>query len=677
MMLPLAITTLIYYAVYAIISTAISYGVSYLLSRLNKPRQQTSQESQPMLSTRGSRLTLLLGRRRVAPVVPWLGGRTVKKNSKAQYYKEKGMHAICLGPVDALLEIYDGSKKCLTPTIGPLYRDTTPAGSQFTIEDVGTFRIYWGENEQPIDPMLYDEMGVGSMWPGVCHIVWDNKAVNPGWIWNQVEYVVERQLTTETTLTDSLAHLPRTTRPHRGAIDDSGVNPAHAIWYFLTAPSPYGLGVPAQWLDGGAFENLGQLAEAEQLPVNILARDGVTGDQVLSELMQEVGFVLTQVGQKLVPIIVRPPGGATLPQVVLDAQLEPLPEVTRQHGETTPTRNMYRFFDEELGWKLDDLSVDNDAAARGRGAQQSKEVQLQNVTNRLTATEVMQRLTRDDAIDGETYSLSLMRGARDLWPGQLFVIPTFGTLRVASKKPEFMSTKVQIEAVLENYGIRLHDYYQNGIGDPRTDGIADAQNDPYVRLFNVPPAINPYDSTSLWILRVRAHMEIVSAEVMFSATGASYARVNRDEPHVTGGTINRPILADEATHSTGILDATISFTPFNADTDEVDDLAGNDEEWEAGDQIAVIDDEIFLVQRIAPVVGGYRLDGFRRAVWGTVPANHLQGSQIFIFRISDRVTYTRHLVQPGATLHVKTLPYTAHDEVTVGAATDHVITFPA
>jgi hypothetical protein len=673
----LGITSLVYMVVYAVVSTAISYGISYLLGRMNKPRQQTAQESQPTLSTRGSRLTLLLGRRRVAPVVPWVGGRTVKKNSKAQYYKEKGMHAICLGPIDAILEIYDGSKKILTPTIGPLYRATTPAGSQFTVEDVGTFRVYWGENEQPLDPMLYEEMGIGSMWPGVAYVVWDNKAVNPGWIWNDVQYVVERILTTETNLTDSIPHLPRTTRPRRGAIDDSGVNPAHAIWYFLTAPSPYGLGVPAQWLDGGAFEYLGQLCVAEHLPVNILARDGVNGDQVLSELMQEVGFFITQVGEKLVPIVVRPPGNTTLPQITIDAQQQPLPEITRQHGETTPTRSMYRIFDEEMGWKLSDLNVDNDAAARSRGAQQSKEVQLQNVTNRLTGTEIMQRMVRDDSIDGETYSFELMRGARDLWPGQLFVVPNFGTLRVASKKPSFMNSTVSIDAVLENYGIRLHDRYVDGVGDPRTDGIQPVAQDPYVRLFIVPEAILSVGSLSMWVLRVRAHGGIVSAEVMFSATGASYARVNRDEPHVTAGTINRPILIDEATHNGGVLDAALSFTPYNGDTDEIDDLAGNDAEWEEGDQIAVIDDEVFLVQRLAPVEGGFRIDGFRRAVWGTVPANHLQGTPVYIFRISDRITYTRHLVRAGNTLHVKTLPYTSTDEMTLATVADHVIAFPA
>jgi hypothetical protein len=672
--LPLAVSTIVFYAIYLAASAAISYGIGYLIQQMTRKPVAGVPGQQPTLSTRGSPLTLLLGRRRVAPVVCFLGDRINKRTDEKAYYKEVGMHALCLGPVDALYEIYDGGKRGLKD-IGTLYRETTPSGSSFSIQDYGTFRIYWGDNTQPVDARLEELSGVGSMWPGVCYIVWDHKTVNPGWVWNQMEYVVERRLTTETPLADSPAWIDRTTRPVRGSIRDDGVNPAHAIWFFLTAPTPYGLGMKADTLDGGAFEQLGELCAAEHLPVNILARDGVTGSQVLTELMTEVGFVLPQIGAKLVPVIVRPPGGETLPQLTIDSTIDPVPEITQQHGDTSPSRSTYLINDENNEYKPSDVTEDNDAQARNRGAIQPKQVVLNNITDRLTGYEVAQRLMQDDSVDGTSFDLQVLR-ARDLQPGQLFVIPNFGTLRVASRKPDMMSTRTTIEAVLDQYGRRLHDYYPNGVGNPLTRDTYHAEDDPYVVPFLLPNALNPYSGPSLWVLRVRANQGTIGALVFLSSNGTSYHNTGVDEGHVLGGTLNRPILFDEPTHLGGVPTSPVTMTPFNADTDEVEDNVDDDAAWEAGDQIVVIEAEIFLCSRLFPVPGGFRIDGMRRAQYGTTAVTHPQGSLVFVFKASNRTVFNSGLIQTGVDLRVKTTPYTAVDGLPLESATPHEVTIP-
>ena len=198
----------------------LSVGLSMLAAYLLKPKAPKSPfDNKPTtLTTRGSYVPWLVGERRVAPVFGWAGSREIRKEKvktagggkgfaggsqeKVSIYFEAGWHQIAVGPVDELSGIFQGGK-CIWD--GAINSTSHPSGSLIELGgNEGSFYIFWGELDQPINTFLgdADRVGISSRWPGLCYVVWNKKRLGSSPAWPQLEYTVSRKVTTEV-LTES------------------------------------------------------------------------------------------------------------------------------------------------------------------------------------------------------------------------------------------------------------------------------------------------------------------------------------------------------------------------------------------------------------------------------------------------------------------------------------------
>jgi hypothetical protein len=202
-----------------LVGVGLSLLAGYLLQQRNK---NLAQDDKPTtLVQRGAYLPRVIGIRRVGPIFAFAGLRSTNKErrggkdedywagrQKVRVYNEVGWHLLCLGPAKALHEIDQNGEVIF---IGPITRDTHPSGSGINLGKEGTFFIYWGENDQPVNTQLGQEnhLGVSSRWPGCCYILWSKKRLGEQPLWPVMTYVIECE-PSETHLTETEPYIPAT-----------------------------------------------------------------------------------------------------------------------------------------------------------------------------------------------------------------------------------------------------------------------------------------------------------------------------------------------------------------------------------------------------------------------------------------------------------------------------------
>lgn len=184
----------------AVLSVGLSLLAGYLLREKNKNLVQDDKPT--TLATRGSFLPRVVGRRRLGAIFAWAGGRRTAEEEaeggkgglfsgpKVTVYFEDGWHLLCIGPVKALHEIEQGGETLFT---GPINQFSHPSGSTVDLGSEGSFKIYWGEADQPVNTFLGDSgrVGISSRWPNCCYIQWTNKRLGQQPNWHLLTYVVE------------------------------------------------------------------------------------------------------------------------------------------------------------------------------------------------------------------------------------------------------------------------------------------------------------------------------------------------------------------------------------------------------------------------------------------------------------------------------------------------------
>lgn len=83
----------------------------------------------------------------------------------------------------------------------------------------------------------------------------------------------------------------------------------------------------------------------------------------------------------------------------------------------------------------------------------------------------------------------------------------------------------------------------------------------------------------------------------------------------------------------------------------------------AGQNFALVGDEIISFESVTSVTGGYRLDGVRHGVLDTVPAAHAAGDEIWFVTAGDASFGTNGFFTAGATVTARFRPYTASDGI--------------
>lgn len=172
-----------------VLSVGLSILAGYLLQKSVK--NPLDDQATP-LATRGSYISWFSGVRRLGYVLVWAGDRGTRKvrapggkgdafsGPKQKVYIESGVHALCVGPVNELLEIESAGDVIFS---GPITKDSHPSGTWVDLGDQGSFRVYWGEDTQPVNTALGSRIGISSRWPGICYVEWRNRQLGPSPVW--------------------------------------------------------------------------------------------------------------------------------------------------------------------------------------------------------------------------------------------------------------------------------------------------------------------------------------------------------------------------------------------------------------------------------------------------------------------------------------------------------------
>ena len=185
----------------------LSIGLSILAGHLlaKKSDSPIRSDSPTTLSSRGSFTPWFVGIRRIGPVFCWAGERETREEDvggggkgvgggggEVDIFYESAWHALGVGPVTTLYQIIQSGKVIFN---GPITNESHPSGSTVDLGQEGSFSIYWGEVDQPINTFLGDaaRVTISSRWPHLCYVVWNKKRLSASPVWPLLDYVVERR----------------------------------------------------------------------------------------------------------------------------------------------------------------------------------------------------------------------------------------------------------------------------------------------------------------------------------------------------------------------------------------------------------------------------------------------------------------------------------------------------
>lgn len=665
--------------------TALSVGLSLLASTLSKGKKPrfTFDDTPTMLSTRGSFLPLLIGDYRIGYIFAWAGDRFTKKiktgggkgfggggSSSTYEYYESGWHLLCVGPGDKLNKIRQGEKviwdTLLSRKAVPEHGiPATPSGSEFECDNgEGTFAIYWGECDQPVNEFLgaADKVGVSSRWPHHMYILWKRKKLGSSPTWPQLDYEIGVRHNNENDSFPGYDTFIETANTPPDP-EDRGLPPHAIVWQLITAAFPHGCGVDPTNINDAGFTELAEVGIDEHLPMNFLAQDGEEGASAIARVAVDAGFFLRQVNDKLECKVIRSVEGLDLPTFTDDMLVDLDPDQEKQLGPFAPDRVIFSIADRALSYKPNGLPFRNDGQARSRLRTQVRQEKLTTITDRATGYKVGKRRALEFSVKGNASKMTVTRGARRTYPGDAFRHPTLGLLRCMSWEPQTDAHKTNIEAMVDEYSYGGNSYVPDDLDWEPGGGSLAVTNDLAFRLVVLPVALAPLISVAM--LRIRAHAQIVAAEVWIRKIGGStvYSNAGNQDEAATGGTLNSSMAI------TGDIAVGPSFTVLGPDIAEVQDLTGDPSAYDAGEQLLIIDDEIMLLESIAAVSGGFQLQGIKRAQFGTLESYHSTGAVAYIVRRASIVPITHSLITGGVTIAARSRPKTATQAANLGGIT--------
>lgn len=746
---------------------ALSFALSYIAGRLlaKKSGLKIDDDKPTTLTTRGSYCNFVIGRRRVGPVFACapLADREIKKekaaggkgagtSQKTDVYYEVGWHVLCSnGPVWALHQIIQSGMVIFE---GPITSDSHPSGSTIDLGKEGSFTIYWGEEDQPINTFLgdVDRVGITSRWPFFCYIVWNKKRLGTSPQWQALDYVIERRLE-GTLLTDSTGYyeptialtgdtatifshtngvegsgrftfagdktqefrngqsvellgntmangtydvlraetvqvviganpitgLPvYTTRTNvylyggvAGANDsgtlqqynelpDDGLNPAHIVADILFNEWPQGLTLDPDgdepW-DMDSLEEFGVDSEDDEIRASYIGVNGEKASAALGAFLQDYGVLLpidTRTG-KMKFQLVREPSG-TVSNLAAGAVVGSLPEIETNHAEVPVDKLIFKFTDREHYFGDMTIGIDNDGQASYQENQRSRTVDIPTVINFGPAATISERRSQEELAGAGVISIDGARGARKLLPGQPLIVEGIDDiLRITGVEFDPLSSLVKIKAMIDFYGAKKSEFVNSPGGGTITS--TPVEPDEQFDLIEVPEYLLSTSDMTLVIPRIRAHDQILSADLWISRDNSTYTLINTELNVQTGGTLNVALAVDSYEY----VALGPTFDSLGPDIATALDLSADTTNWGLGRQLCVIvsdsGTEICFAQSLTAMGGGsYRINGLLRARYDTVQLAHAVGARVYIFENTAIEESNDVLLVPGEDLYGKTQP---------------------
>jgi hypothetical protein len=622
------------------------------------------------LTTRGGYLPLLQGKRRVAPVFCWAGNRTVSHSkvdvggkggttagsTDASTYYESGMQALVVGPAQKIYRITQNGEPILATTIDST---TYPSGSTITLAGEGSFNIYWGEIDQPVDSALATLSGVASRWPYVCYVFWNKKTLGASATWPSLEYEVEAVNDYSPSSALSGLSLELT----------GGINPLHLIDNILTAPYPHGCGVDYTQFDLTTLAGFDSALTAEDTGFSTIAEKGTSAQKVINSVLEDLGMMVTKKDGIVSFALIREDTPSL--EITSDMWVRPLPTDEISLNTIQPTSAVFTYMSEDHAYSEVDIILGNDSATN-IGYRKPEEASLDNVVNGTVAQVIASRREPEVLSSMHSINLNVTREARALRPGDLVTL-TGNTvpLRIFETQIIAGTGRVKHSAYADLYSTASPVLTQTG---PSQDVPQDdPDEDTFATFYELPVA---YGSTSIAIvpLRIRANAQVKGAIIWLSANGTSYTQVGNDSATVAGGVLLEAISADDPS----IIESGPTFTIDAVDSDTIQDLSSNEAGWRSGNQIAIINDELFYLRNVDGITSTtYRLEGLIRGRKGSEKQAHEIGDTVYILSPSELKPIASPLLIPGASISMKAQPYTEAKSVDLATVTAQTKTIQA
>lgn len=428
-------------------------------------------------------------------------------------------------------------------------------------------------------------------------------------------------------------------------------NPAHMIAQLLFSPLPHGRGYSTETFDIESLEAVGVRCQAEGILGRLLMQGNDKIEDAIGKLMLDMNCMIyldTRTGKYKFRLLRELAGNA--PFFSRQFLHENDPESTVPLLSRPVNRPIYSFRDRENNYEETTVGGIDDDGAFHRLDNADAEIFELTLPNEVTAASVIGELrSQGDLGEGSALSVDMMRGARELVPSQQIEIE--GVLeRVIVSSVGFHQgeNRVTIEAVSDYLSARLSSF-EHRSGAAEVPEALFPMNPLAARILEIPAYISP-GVQLLGVPVIRAHQQIAHHELWISATGTTYTHAGRQTQVQTGGILQEDL--DEFT--TYLLPEGPLFTPLGSDLQgRVLDLTGNETEWRAGRQVAVINGEIFFLEGVVAVGGQWRLGRMLRARFDTRREQHLSGSEVFIFEATELFPIQDILLYPGADIFVK------------------------
>lgn len=677
-------------------------------------------------ATRGTIIPVLIGKGKVPSVIGAVGNQKTKKVSssggkgggggggtKKTVYYEDAWDILTYGACSKLFEIRFNNKVIWT---GPIDAQTTPSGTEVDAGKWGSFVVYWGEADQPINellPLLDNNIAL-SRHPRLCYIHWIQCRLGTNPNHPDREYLMEAACE-GVTLASSEMYLDDET--------SQGINAAHVAFQLLTGPQYLGAGFDPSYLDGDALEAWGVQAETEHIPYNKLITDGPTIEAELEAILQDYGVAMPY-AEDLITFIVQRYSEDDIPELTDDHVIPPDLSRTVNRDPFPPNDIVFTFRNENLGFRTSDVPWTDDGDRSLAGQITAERSEITTVSHVDAASKIARRRSQEIYVQAGV-SLAVQRGARKLVPGQSF-IRNGQQFRVTGILPDFDKPEAKLDVSPDIYSVA-------DVEDALTDievggGVLPVAADLAVTFLELPPELT--SETAIVVLRIRAHQQIAGANVYVAQSGEGYLFADEQNTPAQGGELEEAISAV----TEDIIETGPRFEPLNDDMDSVLDLSGDTASWQSGSQIAVINEEVFFVESfdivdetawaassayivgdfVKPLAGStglrYRatsvggsgnsggtepdwpievgeqvVDGditweahrfsytplnMIRARYGSVVAAHSINDTIFIADPTALTQIVSPVITVGVTLCVKTQPYTSSAEIDIASVTE-------
>lgn len=623
-----------------IIPALIAIAVSFLLAPKIKRPGPVDGDAPVTTTQRGEYLPRVIGIRRVGPWIAWVGNRSWVGGG----WLEGAFHCLCVGPANRLTGIFVNGENILTAAngSGPINKTTTPSGSTVTLPAYGSFRIYWGENDQPINSNLGALIGISSRWPHICYLQWTFFHLGSGApTWPSIEYQVEVRPANYSSELGLLGNSPWLSGTTEGSFQDEGPNPGHVLYELMFEEFPLGLGLP---LDRFEITDLALIADVHDSGVDYqytsIVSKGESFKENLGEILRELGWGIrfSETDGRLrfnwISYIFSIP---TIPEELI---VGPLPEFEVNAADKQKTGILYTFANRLLNFEPTTKPVDDDS--RADGSPNQKKVDISTVTDPYRASIVGNRIGQFELATDFIVRFQTQFEGRRIIPTQVIFLEDIScSLRVVSIKRQVDSPVVHVAAIRDSIN---------------TQQLGATVSNPGLLAPSAPPPDEVFDFVTSWtdpdaiiVLRLRTGNLVDKAHIWISADDLAFTDIAIDRTTMAGGLLTAGMDAVQT-------DAELEMTNPD-DLSQVLDLQGDPASFAAGRQMVIIGSEIMFLEYVTDLgSGNLELSNITRGEHGTTPAVHSIGDPVFILKSEDIVELRSVLIASGTTLYLRSVP---------------------